>query len=266
MKNKERRQNEWTIEKFVTEANKVHNYCYDYSQSVYRGYVNKININCPKHGEFYQHVKSHIDGRGCRKCAFEIVSKKNTTWTDEQEKFLRENFQTMTNLKLAQHLGKSDHTIQLKLQKLHLKRKTRKMHSFIPNYVWTNLVRGAKDRNLEVTITIKDIWITFLKQNKKCALTNWDLTFDRRKTLTTASVDRIDSSKGYTLDNIQIVHKKANKLKMDFSENDFFAMCKAIANNIKHKNIPKNISHWEMDIQNDTEFPVYSELILNNYL
>lgn len=263
MKNGKLHHNEWTLEKFVDEAQKVHCCFYNYSQSVYQGYVNKINIICPKHGEFHQHVKSHIDGRGCRKCAFELVSKKNTSWTDEQERFLRENFETMTNIKLARLLGKSDHTIQLKLQKLKLKRKTKKMHSFIPNYIWTNLVRGAKDRDLEVTICIEDIWDLFVQQNKKCALTNWDIIFDQRKTLTTASVDRIDSSKGYALDNIQIVHKKVNKLKMDFSENDFFAMCKAIANNTKYKNIPKSISHWEIDIWNDTEVPVYRELALS---
>jgi len=50
---------------------------------------------------------------------------------------------------------------------------------------------------------------------------------------------------------------------MDFSENDFFAMCKAIANNMKYKKISKNISHWEIDIWNDREVPVYRELALS---
>jgi hypothetical protein len=138
------------------------------------------------------------------------------------------------------------------------------MHFFVPNYIWINLIRGAKDRNLEVTIDIQDIWNLFLKQNKKCALTNWDVVFDQRKTLTTASVDRIDSSKGYTLDNIQIVHKKVNKLKMDFSEKDLFAMCKAIADNLKNKNVPRIIERWDLDIWNDTEVPVYCKLILKS--
>lgn len=263
MKNKEPRYNEWTVEKFVAEANKVHNHRYDYGQSVYQGYVNKINIICPKHGEFHQYVKSHIDGRGCKKCAFEIVSNKNTGWTQEQEKFLSENFQSLSMVKISKHLNKAPQTVWNKARKLNLTKVLKRFHHTIPNYVWANLTRGAKDRNLEVTITINDIWNLFIQQSKRCALTGWDVEFVRRKAATTASVDRIDSSKGYTLDNIQIVHKKVNKLKMDFSENDFFAMCKAIANNIKHKNIPKNISHWEIDIWNDTEFPVYSELILN---
>ena len=38
----------------------------------------------------------------------------------------------------------------------------------------------------------------------------------------TASLDRIDSSKGYTEDNIQWVHKDVNQMKMDLPEQRFF--------------------------------------------
>lgn len=47
----------------------------------------------------------------------------------------------------------------------------------------------------------------------------------------TMSVDRIDSNKGYTKDNIWIVHKDVNLIKQDYDIKYFISMCKAIANN-----------------------------------
>jgi len=49
---------------------------------------------------------------------------------------------------------------------------------------------------------------------------------DRAKT--TASLDRIDSTKGYTLDNIQWVHKTLNRLKMNLDNQEFIEWCKKL--------------------------------------
>ena len=49
---------------------------------------------------------------------------------------------------------------------------------------------------------------------------------------TTASLDRIDSSKGYTRDNVQWVHKWINFMKQDFTQEEFITFCVAVA---KHK-------------------------------
>jgi hypothetical protein len=45
---------------------------------------------------------------------------------------------------------------------------------------------------------------------------------------TTASLDRIDSSKGYIKTNVQWVHKKVNKMKQDTSVDEFKHYCKLI--------------------------------------
>ncbi len=50
----------------------------------------------------------------------------------------------------------------------------------------------------------------------------------------TASLDRIDSSKGYTKDNIQWVHKHVNLMKHKFDQKYFVDICKLIAN---HENL-----------------------------
>lgn len=102
----------------------------------------------------------------------------------------------------------------------------RKRYGEISGSYWHRAKAGAKNRNIEFNITIKDAWDLFLKQNRKCALSNVDLVFGK---ITTASLDRIDSSKGYHLDNIQWIHKHINNMKLDFSEDEFIYFCRKIA-------------------------------------
>lgn len=92
------------------------------------------------------------------------------------------------------------------------------------------LKRSAKKRRLEITITKQELWDKFLKQDQKCALTGVDLKFDScvRKRDGNASLDRIDSSKGYYTDNVQWVHKIVNVMKQDLDEKEFFGWCKLI--------------------------------------
>ena len=47
-----------------------------------------------------------------------------------------------------------------------------------------------------------------------------------------ASLDRIDSKKGYTEDNVQWVHKYVQRMKNAFSEKRFLEVVKIIHNNI----------------------------------
>lgn len=100
---------------------------------------------------------------------------------------------------------------------------------------WTRVLRGAKERNLEVSITIEDAWNKFLEQDRKCALTGIDLvmlkSFARQHIEHTASLDRIDSSKGYIQGNIQWVHKHVNVMKLDLTQDEFIEWCKLV---VKH--------------------------------
>lgn len=51
----------------------------------------------------------------------------------------------------------------------------------------------------------------------------------------TASLDRIDSSKGYIEGNVQWVHKRINKMKLDDSDTEFIEWCRLIADFNKDK-------------------------------
>jgi len=93
-----------------------------------------------------------------------------------------------------------------------------------------NLQNGAMSRNLEFSITIEDIWKLFLKQNKKCKLSHIELIPPiGRWEEYTASLDRVDSSKGYTIDNVQWIHKDINKMKQSLTQEHFIHLCKQIA-------------------------------------
>jgi len=94
----------------------------------------------------------------------------------------------------------------------------------IPGKVYSKLRRDADKRGISFEITIEDIQKTLEEQKYKCAYTGWAVEFGKN-----ASVDRIDSSLGYTVDNIEIVDKTINMAKRDFSEEYFIKMCRAVA-------------------------------------
>lgn len=95
---------------------------------------------------------------------------------------------------------------------------------------WSHIKKHAVNRNYSFEITIKDAWNVFIRQNKKCALSNIDLIM-KGSTYRTASLDRIDNTKGYTIDNIQWVHKDINIMKNDHNQDYFIDLCKKVALN-----------------------------------
>ena len=55
----------------------------------------------------------------------------------------------------------------------------------------------------------------------------------KSKTEITASLDRIDSNKGYIKNNVQWVHKHINTMKMHMTDREFIDMCKKVAKHNK---------------------------------
>lgn len=109
-------------------------------------------------------------------------------------------------------------------------------HGEISSSWWFSHVLRERTQNararVPVEITIEDAWDLFLKQNRQCALTGLQLTIGLNR-YNDASIDRIDSSKGYTIDNIQWVHKHVNFMKRTYTQEYFIMMCEMVAN--KHK-------------------------------
>lgn len=106
-----------------------------------------------------------------------------------------------------------------------------KGHGNINGYVWGKVKREAANRNLPFKITIKYAWDLFKKQQGRCALTGWPLRFKahHQDQPATASLDRIDSKRGYVKGNVQWVHKDVNLMKVDFAQKRFLEVCAAVA-------------------------------------
>ena len=82
---------------------------------------------------------------------------------------------------------------------------------------------NAKKRKIEFCVTLEYLWDLFIKQDRKCAISGVNIEFKaiRRDYETTASLDRIDSSKGYVEGNLQWVHKDVNFMKQELSDEKF---------------------------------------------
>lgn len=106
----------------------------------------------------------------------------------------------------------------------------------LTNTFWNKIERNGKVRSLEFTITKEEAYELYLEQGGKCKYTNIPLLFPSSTTKSdgTASLDRIDNTKGYIKGNLQWVHKKVNQIKMDLEEKDFIFICHLVSeNNIK---------------------------------
>lgn len=90
---------------------------------------------------------------------------------------------------------------------------------YIPAKFLSNVARGARRRGITCQITIAELDALWEKQNGRCAYTNRELTLINEGT---ASLDRIDSSQGYSPANVQFVHKTVNVMKWALPEDEFF--------------------------------------------
>jgi len=89
--------------------------------------------------------------------------------------------------------------------------------------------RGGLSRGYVWTLTIEDIWDMYESQKGLCALSGVPIGWSEKGLTATASIDRIDSTEGYILENIQLVHKDVNFMKQQFDQEYFIQMCKQVA-------------------------------------
>lgn len=115
-------------------------------------------------------------------------------------------------------------------------------HKEISGGYWTNIKNGATDRTLIFDLTIEQAWDLFIRQERKCAISGISLIMHKggKRTAQTASLDRIDSTKGYVLDNVQWVHKDINYMKLDHTMSKFLNWIDIIYN---HQHSSSHVQH-----------------------
>lgn len=85
--------------------------------------------------------------------------------------------------------------------------------------------KQSKERGFEFKVSFEELWELFLKQNSKCYLTGLPLKFGKNQT---ASLDRLDSSLDYTLENLAWCHKDVNRMKNKFDLDYFIKICNLV--------------------------------------
>jgi hypothetical protein len=112
------------------------------------------------------------------------------------------------------------------------------LHRFWSSYA-SSLEAGANARSIYFGIGAEDLLGKYLGQDARCAMTGILMEpfkasgrTKNGKYLAAPSVDRIDSTKHYTPDNIQIVMWAVNLMKSDLPNNVFIEICHQVS--VKH--------------------------------
>lgn len=89
-------------------------------------------------------------------------------------------------------------------------------------------------KNLYIDITLEYLKQLWNKQEGKCALTNFPMSYQQsngKRNPYSLSIDKIDPNKGYEVGNVQFVCFAANMMKGELSLSELKKFCQAIINN-----------------------------------
>jgi very-short-patch-repair endonuclease len=79
-----------STDKFIRRAKEVHGDRYHYHLVHCTGTLNRVVIVCPQHGPFRMKACRHLQGRGCKKCAFKrIGSERRLSFWDFVERVIK---------------------------------------------------------------------------------------------------------------------------------------------------------------------------------
>lgn len=99
--------------------------------------------------------------------------------------------------------------------------------------------RNRKHANIPFDIDVKFLSELWDAQNGRCAISNIPMKYHAkgmgRKSLDSASLDRIDSDKGYTKDNVQFVAMAINLAKNIHSNEDMRSFLDKVVDNYEKR-------------------------------
>lgn len=140
--------------------------------------------------------------------------------------------QGKTGQQIAAEYGVSTATIYRVMEEFQIPRRPRTpnmavVFGAIPKKYWDGAKRNAGNRGLTFDISPSYMWRIFVRQRGRCPLTGLFLEFSCRGGLkgTTASLDRIDSNKGYVKGNVRWVHKTVNRMRNTMTDEEFKSWC-----------------------------------------
>lgn len=106
-------------------------------------------------------------------------------------------------------------------------------HGRISGHWWSSHVKHSANcksrKKCVLTITLEYADNLLIEQGGKCYFTGETLVLNNDCRLNTASLDRIDNTKGYEEGNVRWVHKVVNMMKRTYSDDYFLEWCKKVA-------------------------------------
>lgn len=95
--------------------------------------------------------------------------------------------------------------------------------------LYNRLKQSAQKRNIEFTLTLMDLYD--LSFPITCPVLGIPMKFNRgRPQDDSYSIDRLDSSIGYTIDNIRVISYRANRLKSDGTKTEIVKLADYVIN------------------------------------
>jgi len=173
-----------------------------------------------------------VERKSCRSCKKDYRSTKDKSiniYKNAEGKWCS----VCSGCKKEQAYTRKDHAKQSSVSDWHCKKCTQSAGLFAVNKSigrlqsqYRKFQNSANSRSLEWDLSLEDFSLLF---KGKCALTGWDITMNNPKI--TASLDRIDSTKGYKKENVQWVHVMVNMCKNKYDQKKFVEMCCAVVAN-----------------------------------
>lgn len=173
-------------------------------------------------------------GRGrCRYCKrdYRAVPKNTAVYKNTDGKWCS----TCSGCGVEQAYTRKDHAKQSETADWQCKKCVARAKGFSTNAsigrekcLYNKFRKNANSRGIEWNVTFEDFTSAF---TGKCALTGWSISMKYSEC--TASLDRIDSSRPYTPENIQWVHSMVNMCKNKYPQSKFVEMCVAVADKVK---------------------------------
>lgn len=105
-------------------------------------------------------------------------------------------------------------------------------YKLVSGSYWAAFKSNSKRRGIPILISAKYAYDLFERQDRKCNISGLPLVLVNslrdERTYQTASLDRIDNTKGYEIGNVQWVHKQVNIMRNKMPVDDFVQMCRII--------------------------------------
>lgn len=171
------------------------------------------------------------------------------------EKFVRHDVLESGNATKCRICANKENYIKnVELGKMHVKEYSPKHQGIgdLSKSLYYHYKYQAKIRKIKFSVSIEYLWNLYLQQEGKCALSGTDICLKSKKSGSTitsvnngyrnldyskfnASLDRIDSSKGYIEGNVQWVERKINIMKNNLLQKDFINLCNLVSNYANQK-------------------------------